>query len=278
MTQPASETLRWRDGFNPLFIARRIWTHRSLVRQLTLRAVRDRYSGAYLGVLWSLSQPLLRLGVYCFLFLLIFKPRAQEVTRGQFVVGLFCGLIIYRVFAETVARSPNLVTTKRSFVKNVVFPLEVLPVVSLGASFLLFLGPLVILLIALVVLAEIPATIVLFPLTLLPLLMLTLGLSWWLSSMGVYIGDVSHAVRFVTQMLFFMSPIIWRVSFLPPAYQKYAYLNPLAVIIENSRAVVIHGEMPDWPRLIVVITASAVLMALGFVWFNKTKKGFGDVL
>lgn len=274
------DTLRLRDGLNPVFIARSIWQHRDLVRQLTLREIRDRYSGAYLGVLWSLAQPLLRLGVYCFLFLMIFKPRAAAgtVTRGEFVAGLFCGLIIYRLFAETVSRSPNLVTSKRSFVKNVVFPLEVLPVVSLGASFLLFLGPLMILLIALVSLAHVPATIVLLPATLLPLLMLTLGLSWWLAALGVFVGDVSHAVRFVTQMLFFMSPIVWRVNLLPPAYRPYAMLNPLAVIIENTRAVAIHGQMPDWPQLAAVVVGAAALMGLGFVWFNRTKGGFGDVL
>lgn len=282
MLYQGTDRIRWRDCLNPLRIVENLWRRRELIWQLTVREIQARYKGAYLGVLWSLAQPLLRLAVYCFVFLVIFEHRlaGASVSRGVRVLEIFCGIVLFQVFAETVSRSPKLLPSNRSFVKNVVFPLEVLSAVSLGTSLLLFMGGLAILLVAiLIVQHSLPITALLFPITLIPLIILAMGLSWFLSSLGVFIRDLSHGVRFVVQLTFFMTPIIWSIDMLKSERLRfYIRLNPLAVAVEDARATLIHGRQPHWDYLGIMMLVSIVVMALGHAWFIKTKRGFGDVL
>jgi lipopolysaccharide transport system permease protein len=166
-----------------------------------------------------------------------------------------------------------------NYVKKVVFPLEILPVITLGSA--LFHGciSLVVLLIAQYLITDtLYWTALLFPLVLIPLILATLGLSWLLASLGVYLRDVGHVITVLTTVLLFLSPVLYPVAALPDAYQPWLKLNPLTYIIEESRRVLLFGNLPDWGSLATAIVIGFVIASIGFWFFQKTRKGFADVI
>jgi len=123
-----------------------------------------------------------------------------------------------------------------------------------------------------------PWTVVLFPLVLLPLIFASLGMAWFLASLGVYIRDIGQITTVFTTMLMFLSAVFYPVSALPASYQALLRLNPLVVIISESRKVLIFGTMPDWPWLGLALVMGLAIAFAGFWWFQKTRRGFADVL
>ena len=166
-----------------------------------------------------------------------------------------------------------------NYVKKVVFPLEILPVVQLlSATFHALVNVAVLIAAQLVFQGSLPITALLLPVVLLPFLLLTLGLAWCLASLGVFVRDVGQTISLVTSVMLFMSPVFFPVQSLPPALQPWMHLNPLTFVIEQVREVVVWGRLPDWQGLAVYSLASIATAWLGFAWFQKTRKGFADVL
>jgi lipopolysaccharide transport system permease protein len=234
-----------------------------------------------MGLSWSFFHPLLMLGVYTFVFSVVFKARwsSGSESKTEFAMVLFAGLIVFNLFSECVNRAPNLILSNVNYVKKVVFPLEILPWVAMGSALFHALISLAVwLTFDIVLLGVPPLSAFLFPLTIMPLLLLTIGLSWGLASLGVYLRDVSHVVGIVTTVLMFLSPIFYPVSSLPVEYQPFLLLNPLAPIIEQARGVLIWGKIPDFMILTVYLLIGTLIAWLGFAWFQKTRKGFSDVL
>jgi lipopolysaccharide transport system permease protein len=267
---------------NPYAMARNLWRHRDLIRQFTRREIEGRYKGSFLGLFWSFVNPLVLLLIYTFIFGVVFKarwPNAQTDSLSEFALTLFCGLIAFTIFSECVSRAPSLIVGVPSYVKKVVFPLEILPLSLLGSAIFHALVSLVILLVAnLVVIGAFRWTIVLLPLIALPLLFLSLGFSWFLASLGVFIRDVGYTVALVVQVLFLMTPIFYPIENLPEPLQSIIRLNPLSSIVENFRRVLLWGWMPSWIGLSFWLLATGALMVLGYAWFMKTKKAFADVV
>ena len=257
-------------------------THRELIWQLTRREVLGRYRGSIFGLAWSLFNPLLMLAVYTFVFSIVFKARWHaEVSggRGEFALALFVGLIIHGILAECVNRAPSLILNNVNYVKKVVFPLEILPWVQLGASLFHAMASLIVWVsFFIIVNHSLNWTIVYLPPILLPLIMFTLGLSWFLAALGVYFRDISHLTVIFTTILMFMSPIFYPISNLPKVYQRLLYFNPLTLIIEEARAVLMWGNSPDWNRLAISFGASFLVACVGFICFQKSRRGFADVL
>lgn len=267
----------------PYRIPALLWQHRSLIRQLVGRAVAARYRGSVLGILWSFILPLTMLMVYTFVFSVVLKARWSSDATGEthtyFALTLFCGLLVYNLFAECIAAAPGLIAANVNYVKRVVFPLEILPVVALGAALVNALISLIVLLAGLgLLLGHFPITLPYFLLALVPLLMLTLGLSWFLASVGVYVRDTGYVISVLLQMLFFLTPLFYPISRLPGPFQIVMRLNPLTVIVEDARRTLMQGQPPDWVWFLAVTILGIVLMQLGYVWFMKTKRGFADVL
>ena len=213
---------------------------------------------------------------------MVFKarwPSASGDSRAEFALVLFAGLMVYNVFAECVNRAPGLILANTSYVKKVVYPLEILPWVTLGgAVFHLGVSFLVWLLAYGCFFGPPRPTILLFPLALIPLFALTLGLSWFLASLGVYLRDVAQLVGIATTALLFLSPIFYATSSVPKNFRFIMHLNPLTPIIESSRALLFgRGGLAPWP-LLYCCALSLAAAALGFAWFQKTRKGFADVL
>lgn len=257
------------------------WRNRSLLMQMVVREILGRYRGSIFGLVWSLFNPLLMLGVYTFVFSVVFKARWQVEMEGktEFAIVLFAGMIVFGLFAECLNRAPSLILENPNFVKKVVFPLEIFPWVSVGAAFFHVLISVAVLM-AFMLLAGNAwhATIILLPLVILPVILLALGFGWLLGSLGVYLRDVGQAIGLATTALMFLSPVFYPLSALPEELRPYLALNPLAFVIESARDVLIWGRVPDLLGTVVHIVMALLVAWGGFFWFQKTRSGFADVL
>lgn len=266
----------------PIEIFKSFWRNRQLVLQMTKREIASRYRGSLIGLAWTFINPLLMLVVYTFVFSVVFKARWNlniEETKTDFAIILFAGMIVFGIFSEIVNRAPWLIISNVNFVKKVVFPLEILPWVSLSSVlFHASLSLCVLLLVQLIINQYLPWTVFLFPLILLPLAFASLGVSWFLAALGVYVRDIGQLTGVFTTMLMFLSAVFFPASALPQAYQVWLWLNPLALIITESRKVLIFGILPDWASLGIALVVGFSISIIGFWWFQKTRKGFADVL
>lgn len=269
-------------NLNPAALARNLWRHRALIRRFTRREVEGRYRGSFLGMFWSLVNPLILLLIYTLVFGIVFQarwPQSRTTNLQEYALVLFCGIITFNIFSESVGRAPGLIVGVPNYVKKVVFPLETLPIAVLGAALFHALVSLIILLVAnLLIAGAIPWTLVLLPVVLLPLMFLSLGLGWFLSSVGVFVRDINYVIALVVQVLFFTSAIFYAPEALPEPFHSLLSFNPMVAIIENVRRVVLWGTLPDWPNLALWLLITGLLMLLGYAWFMKTKKAFADVL
>jgi lipopolysaccharide transport system permease protein len=263
-------------------MARNLWGYRDLLRQFTRREVLGRYKGSYLGILWSFLTPFLMLAVYTFVFSVVFGARwgnSSSESRVEFALTLFCGLIAFNVFSECISRAPELIVDNPNYVKKVVFPLEILPVSVLGAALIHSLISLVILITGILVfMGTVSWTLAYLPLAYLTLVGLCLGLGWFLAALGVFIRDIGYMVGIVVQVLFFVTPIFFPISAVPPFFQPILLLNPLSAVVENFRRVIIWGQPPDWPWWGVATAVSTLVMVAGYTWFMKLKRAFADVV
>lgn len=270
-----------RYPISPRELIASLWRNRSLILALTRREVLGRYRGSFLGILWSFFNPVFMLAVYTFVFSVVFKARwsGGSESRTEFALVLFAGMIVFNLFSECINRAPALILTNVNYVKKVVFPLEILPLVALGAAAFHMLVSMAVWLIFYLIFFGVPhATVLLLPAVLLPLVLFTLGTSWILAALGVYLRDVGQVVGVATTALLFLSPIFYPVSALPPQFQTLMTLNPLTFVIEHTRKVLVWGELPAAGSMIAAIGVGSAAAWLGFVWFQKTRKGFADVL
>jgi lipopolysaccharide transport system permease protein len=266
---------------SPTDMVKSLWSHRELITASAKREVLGRYRGSTLGLLWSFVNPLLMLSIYSFVFSIVFKARwdSNSDSKTEFALVLFAGLILFNLFSECINRAPALVLNNPNYVKKVVFPLEILPIVTLLSALFHALISLGVWLLAYAVLYGVPHLTVLYlPLVILPLLMFVAGLSWALASIGVFLRDVAQFIGTVMTVVLFMSPIFYSVNALPENFRKWLFLNPLTPLIEQTRDVLYWGKPPNFLMVGINTVISALIAWLGFVWFQKTRKGFADVL
>lgn len=268
-------------SISPMAMARSIWHNRSLTKTLVQREVIGRYRGSIMGIMWSFFNPILMLIIYTFVFSVVFRSTWKGGTgsKTEFALLLFPGLIVFNLFAECFNRAPTLILSNSNYVKKVVFPLEIFPIVALGAALFHALISFVVWLFAYMILFGMPhATILLLPLVIFPLILLILGLSWILASLGVFLRDVSQFIGILTSVLMFLSPIFYPADSFPEKYRSYLRLNPLTPVIENARDVLFWGKVPDAVHTFIFFLISGCVAWLGFAWFQRTRKGFADVL
>ena len=259
-----------------------LWRNRGLIFQMSKREVIGRYRGSYIGVEGSGRRPFVMLGGERGGGEGGGKGRGGgkgEDSKTDFAVVLFVGLISHSLFAECINRSPHLIISNVNYVKKVVFPLEILPWVTLGSALFHAVVSLVVLLVAqLIINSYIPPTALLFPLVIFPLILWIIGLAWFLAGLGVFLRDVGQVTVMLTTILLFISAVFFPISSLPEKFQYWLKLNPLAYIIEEGRNVLVFGVLPDLHGLLLALGLGAVFAWLGFAWFQKIRKGFADVL
>lgn len=270
---------RYPIGFGSMFGG--LWSNRNLLQTSIKREVLGRYKGSVFGVLWSFFNPLLMLAIYTFVFSEIFNARwgTNTESKTEFALMLFAGLIVFNIFSDCMNRAPSLILSNLNYVKRVVYPLEILPVVSLGGALFHALISILVWILAYVLLIDVPnASVMYAPLVIMPFALLVLGLSWFLAAIGVYLRDVNQFINLVTTAVMFLSPIFYPASALPGPYRLILNVNPLTPIIEQLRAVLYFGHQPDFILLAKYSVFSLLIAWMGFMWFQKTRKGFADVL
>jgi len=268
-------------GLTPSFI-RSLQQHRTLLWRLTQREVAGRYRGSVLGWGWSLLNPLLMLGVYTFVFSTVFKARWPDLQQAGplgFAINLFAGLIVFNLFAECVGKAPTLVLSQPSYVTKVVFPLDVLSVVAVAAAVFHAGTSLAVLAgFELIATGTVPATALWLPLVWLPLGLGCLALCWLLSALGVYLRDLPQLVSVALSVLMFLSAVFYPISALPERWQPLLMANPLVLVIEQTRRVLVQGQHPAALYLLLTIPLAVLACELSFRLFQKARRGFADVI
>jgi lipopolysaccharide transport system permease protein len=258
-----------------------LFTHKHLIFALTKREIEARFRGSFLGLFWLIIFPILMLSVYSFVFGVIFKAR-WGIDGGddqEYALILFIGLIIFNIFAECIGRAPVLVTSNVSYVKKVIFPLEILPWTILISALLQAAVSIVVWFAAHLILFGLPPiTGLLLPFLLVPYVLFVMGLSWLLASIGVFFRDLSQMIAITVTILLFMSPIFYPISVVPEAFRPIYMLNPITYAVAMARDVLFFGDLPEPMTFGMYFFASVLVAMLGFYWFQHTRKGFADVL
>jgi len=270
-----------RFSSTPVEMFASFWRNRSLLRALVWREVVGRYRGSILGLFWSFFNPLFMLTVYTFVFSVVFKARwdVGGDSKAEFALVLFAGLIVFNLFTDCLNRAPSLVVANVNYVKKVIFPLEILPWVVMGSALFQALVSLGVWLVFYFVFFGLPpASALLLPVVITPVILFTMGFSWIFASLGVFLRDVAQVIGILTTVLMFLSPIFYPLSALPDKYQSVLFFNPLTLALEQVRNALIWGKGPDLLVFSIYLVASTLLAWLGFAWFQKTRKGFADVL
>jgi lipopolysaccharide transport system permease protein len=255
-------------------------SHRQLLLQLVGRDIVCRYRGTLFGTVWAFLNPLLMLSVYTVVFGIFLHARwANTENSLQFSVVLFAGLIVFNFFSECLNRAPMLIGAHANYVKKVAFPLELLPWMIVGTS--LFHASISLLawtIFSAFVYGTVRWTLIFIPLVFVPLIFMTVGISWIISSLGVYVRDIAQVIGLLTSIAMFLCPIFYAIESLPKPFQVVLLVNPLTLIIQQARRVMIDGTIPDFKALAIHAAASMLFAWLSLAWFQRARDGFADVL
>ena len=257
-----------------------LWRHRNLVLELTKREFSGRYQGSFGGIVWSFVQPLFLLMVYTIAFGVILKARwGFSGSTADYALMLFAGLIVFNAFSEVLSKSSTLVTGNPNLVKKVVFPLELLPVITVATALIhAFIGIAVWLLGYTLLVGAPKVTVIVFPLILICFIPVLLGLGWLLSSMGVVIRDISQLTGMLSHTLLFLTPIFYSIEAAPPLLQNLLMINPLTFIVEQFRLVLFYGQMPALKGLAVYFVLASLFAWVSLVLFRRLRPGFADMV
>ncbi|HEX7341267.1 MAG TPA: ABC transporter permease [Rhodanobacteraceae bacterium] len=266
---------------DPLSPYRALARNYALVVQMAKRDVKSRYRGSFMGLFWSFFNPLLMLTVYAFVFGVLFHARwnRHETNHLAFVLIMFAGINVSNMFSECATRATTQIIENANYVKRVVFPLESLSWSAVGAAlFHLLVATIALLVIELVAFHHIPWTVVLFPIVIAVFMPFVAGTVWLLASLGVFLRDIKQAIVIATSALMFLAPIFYPLSMIPGKYRIFWYLDPLTVIAMASQKVLFFGELPRWDHLGLYLIVSMLFAWGAFAWFQRTRKGFADVV
>ncbi|EIV6644747.1 ABC transporter permease [Klebsiella aerogenes] len=266
---------------SPWEIVRTFVRHRKLIINLTRREITGRYKGSLFGILWSFFNPIFMLVVYTFVFSFIFNARwsVESTSKAEFALVLFAGLIVFNFFSECAIKAPGTILSNVNYVKKVIFPLEILPIVNaLSVLFHACVSISVWLIFYIIEIGFPHVTVLLFPIFLLPLFVFVLGIGWLLSSLGVFLRDVGQLISIFVTALMFLSPIFYPVTAIPEKYRPLLNLNPLAPAISQFREIFYWGTIPSMSTYATYLFGCALFAWFGFIVFQKTRKGFADVL
>ncbi|ASG24694.1 ABC transporter permease [Nitrospirillum viridazoti] len=261
-------------------ITSRLYANRRLILRLAVRQLSAKWQGTMLGMVWSLLTPLLTFAVYGFVFTQIFHSRwTGSLSAASYPLLIFSGLVTFSIFSETVNAAPTLILENASYVKKVIFPLEILPIVSIlvnivNAGF----GLAILLIVQLVTTGSLSFGLIYVPFIILPLGVATLGVAWFLASLGVFIRDMRHIVGVATSLLMFLTPIFYAPETVPDSFKLVMKLNPIALTLEQMRAAIFLGQFPDLLDYLGLWAYALFIASLGYAWFARSRKAFADVL
>ena len=251
-----------------------------LIISLARRELLARYKGSALGIIWALVTPVVMIAIFTFIFAGLFGARfGARGTSWDYALYLFCALLPWTMFQETLQQSSTTIVTHANLVKRVVFPLETLPVAqALAALGNQMFGTLALVVATLVVNHELHATILWLPALVIPQLIATLGAAWLVASLGVFWRDIAQGIALVLMAWMFLTPIIYPESIVPERYRPFINANPFTALVRSYRRIFLEGTAPDWSSLAYFTAFAVVLFVFGYWWFAKTRRNFADVI
>lgn len=251
-----------------------------LILSLTRRELAARYRGSILGILWALLTPVVMIAIFTLLFAGIFKAKFNaNDSQWDYALYLFCGLLPWNAFQESLQLSSNTIVAHSNLVKRVVFPLETLPVSqTLAAVANQMFGTVALVIGTAILRHEVHATIVFLPILVILQIVATLGGAWLLASLGVFVRDIVQGITLLLMAWMYLTPIIYPESVVPERYRPFINLNPFTPLVRSYRRVLLDGGQPDWWGLAYFSAFAGVSFVLGYWWFARTRKNFADVI
>lgn len=251
-----------------------------LIVSLTRRELAARYRGSVLGIVWALLTPVVMIGIFTIIFAGLFKARfGDSNSQWDYALYLFCGLLPWNAFQETLQLSSNTIVAHANLVKRVVFPLETLPVAqSLAAVANQMFGTIALVVATAILRHEAHATMLFLPLLVIPQTIAMLGGAWLLASLGVFVRDIVQGITLILMAWMYLTPIIYPESLVPERYRAVVNLNPFTPLVRNYRRILLEGNAPDWPGLAYFAAFGLASFLFGYWWFARTRKNFADVI
>lgn len=278
-----TSSIKGKQAQPPQFTAtgvQELWLQRNLLNLMVKRDCIGRYKGSLLGLLWPLINPFGHLLLYTFLFSVVLKVKfGTSGSTSNFALYLMAGLLPWGAFAEALARSSTVILEHPNLVKRVVFPLQILPLVTVLSALVTEAIAFIILLAGVLIYNHgLPSSLVFLPLIITSQILLTAGISWFVASLSVYIRDIRHLMALGLSAWMYGTPIVYPATALPEKIQFILWLNPMAGIVMDYRRVVLEGLAPDWQHYGVYTAVALVVCIIGFNFFEGTKKSFADVM
>ena len=272
----SAQTAR-RDIWRPLW---ELPGRSELVLSLARRDLAARYRGSVLGVLWAIVTPVVMIAIFTFIFAGIFQARfGASSSPWDYAIYLFCGLLPWTMFQETLQQAAGSIVSRANLVKRVVFPLETLPFAqALAALGNQMFGTIALLIAMLAIRHELHLTTLWLPILIVPQMLLTLGAAWLIASLGVFLRDITQVMSLVLMAWMYLTPIIYPESIVPERYRFYVNLNPFTALVRSYRLILVEGSAPDWAGLAYFTGMAVVAFVLGYWWFAKTRRNFADVI
>lgn len=258
-----------------------LWRNRQLFRRVLSRDILSMVRGSVLGLAWVVVIPLVLVAIYTFVFGVVLPSTWSAETRSPLEVPLifFAGLTVFGFFMEVITRAPNVIRDNSVYVKKIVFPLDILAWMLAGtAMFKLLINFTLLLLFLLLLTGGIPAKVLLVPVLLAPFVVMTVGLAWIAAAIGAYIRDLPHAIQALTPILMFVSPIFYAVQQVPESVRAVYLFNPLTFVLEGIRSLLFFDTVFPLRGLALYTVAALLVYAAGYVFFQRLRPGFSDVV
>jgi lipopolysaccharide transport system permease protein len=257
-----------------------MWRNRGLIRTLVRRDILSRYTGSFGGAFWTLLNPLIMMLTYFFVFGIVMQSKfPNDPSTTGFALYFLAGMLPWLAFSEAVGRAPFVMVEHRNFIKKLVFPVETLPVNVVAAGLVTeFFGMILFALALLAIRGRVPWTVVYLPLVIIPQVLLTTGMAWFLAALGVFVRDLGQVIGYLLTVTMFITPIFYSEQSLPKAAASVQKANPIFTLVHSYRAVLLDGTAPNWTSLGWLALASALIFLLGHAWFYKLRKSFADLI
>jgi lipopolysaccharide transport system permease protein len=277
--------LRWRRAqaaLPGLFLdpIRTILQNRRLIGSMARRDILARYRGSFGDFFWTILNPLLLMVTYFFVFGIVLRTRfGADSSSTGFVLYFLAGMLPWLAFSEPVGRSSQVILEHRNFVKKLIFPLDTLPVNQVAAGLVSETFAAVLFLVALLLIrGSLAPTVAWLPVLLVPQVLLTLGVCWFLAALGVFMRDLVQIMGFVLTLWFFVTPICYPEASLPAGALTLLRKNPIFVLVRGYRAILLEGRAPELMPLVKLWIVAAVIFLAGHAWFERLRKTFADVI
>jgi lipopolysaccharide transport system permease protein len=241
-----------------------------------------RHKGSHLGLVWAIANPLLMLSLYVFVFGFVFGGSFKAIpgeTRVDYGLGIFVGLSLFHFVSEVLGQAPTVIVSNPNFVRKVVFPLEILPVATVGASFFHFLISMVLVLLGIATIGPgVNWGVFWLPVIFVPVLLWGLGVAWMFSAFGVFFRDISQMMQFLAMALMFASAVFYPPSAIPEAAWKILRFNPLIHAIELSRDTAL-WNLPVSIHALIYLYGTGITACFAGHWiFRRLRPTFADVV